>query len=87
MSNKITIRPYKGCSNKETYLVSNWLHEDEMSHNMLRRFSNNRYLFVRAKWFKEYLYELALENDISLWRAMPKIGLVNVNWSEVFKKK
>lgn len=87
MSNNITISPYKGWSNKETYLVSNWLHEDEMSHKMLKHYSKSRYVFVRSKWFKDYFYELALDCDISLWQDMPKIALANVNWSEIFRRK
>jgi len=87
MSNNITISPYKGWSNKDTYLVAKWLHEDEMSHKMLRRYSKNRYMFVRNRWFKDYFFELAIDCDISLWQDMPKIGLLNVNWSEIFRRK
>ena len=87
MKTNIIIRPYNGWSNQDTYLVQKWLHEDEMSLKMLKRYSKSRYVFVRARWLKDYFYELALDCDISLWQDMPKIGLLNVNWSEIIKRK
>jgi len=83
-----TISTYNGWSNRETWLASLWLNNDEVSYDLLQQAqSAGDSNFARADWLESSLRD-QLENiagDASLWCDLLNTAFHNVNWVEVIE--
>jgi hypothetical protein len=84
--NDTAIDTFNGWTNRETWLVSLWLNNDEASYEvLLKALGRKGSDFAKAEWLKSQLedlmYELPLE--ASLWSDLLGTALAKVNWLEV----
>lgn len=79
---------YNGWTNRETWLVSLWLNNDQGSYELLSEaLELNESNFVKAEWLetqlKDAMYDLPI--DASLWTDLLGTALTRVNWVEVME--
>jgi len=82
------VSTYNGWSNRETWLASLWLNNDQGSYEMLAEvLARSESDFKKAEWLKseieEEMYDLPLE--ASLWSDLLGTALTSVNWLEVIE--
>ncbi len=80
---------YNGWSNRETWLASLWLNNDEDSQELLRTAS--RYgdeLFDHADWLEKRLREQLEDtlDEASFWCDLINTAFNRINWFEVVEK-
>lgn len=80
---------YQGWSNKETWLASLWLNNDEGSYSVLKQaYSPDIEVWERAEWLESKLYnQLECEvGEASLWCDLLSTAFYRINWVEVIEK-
>ena len=83
-----TVTTYNGWSNRETWLVSLWLNNDEsLSSQLLGATRLQESVSVQAEWLAERIQEQLdwhLEDQgASLWTDMLRTAFYRVDWCEV----
>jgi len=83
-----TISTYNGWSNRETWLASLWLTNDQASYNLLleaQRAGDSD--FARADWLERELREQLNEEagDASMWADLLNTAFYRINWVEVIE--
>lgn len=86
-----TIQTYNGWSNRETWLASLWLTNDESLYSQLRaaKCLDERDA-IQAEWLAERVYEqldwYLEDEDAYLWVDMLRTAFNRVDWCEVIEK-
>jgi hypothetical protein len=86
--NDTAIDTYNGWTNRETWLVSLWLNNDQSSYGvLLEALGRNGYDFTKAEWLKSKLEDIMYDLPLgaSLWSDLLGTALAKVNWLEVIK--
>ena len=86
--NDTTTDTYNGWTNRETWLVSLWLSNDQASYSvLLEALELNESGHIKAEWLKSQLEDLVndLPLETSLWSDLLGTALAKVNWREVIK--
>ena len=79
---------YNGWTNRETWLVSLWLNNDQDNYKvLLEALERNETDFKRAEWLNSQLEDLMsdLPLEASLWSDLLGTALARVNWLEVIE--
>jgi hypothetical protein len=79
---------YNGWSNRETWLASLWLNNNQTSYLvLLEALERNESGFKKADWLKSQLEDLMndLSLEASLWSDLLSTALARVNWLEVIE--
>jgi len=83
-----TISTYNGWSNRETWLASLWLNNEEGSYELLRRACKRcKTDFERADWLEKQLRN-QLDNEAdeaSMWSDLLSTAFYRINWVEVIE--
>ncbi len=83
-----TISTYNGWSNRETWLASLWLTNDQPSYGLLlEALSSGDSDFARANWLEQQLREQLAEEagEASMWSDLLSTAFHRVNWVEVIE--
>jgi len=84
----IVANDYNGWSNRETWLASLWLTNDEFSYNVLTRaIKRHKTDFERADWLEQQVRrQLDCEaSDASLWSDLLSTAFARIDWVEVIE--
>lgn len=89
MSDIATISTYNGWSNRETWLASLWLNNDQDSQYVLLEAKHQGdELYDQASWLESQLRQ-QLEDELdnaSLWQDLLGTAFDRINWVEVIEK-
>ncbi len=83
-----TISTYNGWSNRETWLASLWLNNDEGSYELLLKACKRRTTdFERADWLEKQLRDQLDDEagDASMWSDLLSTAFYRINWVEVIE--
>ncbi len=83
-----TLSTYNGWSNRETWLASLWLTNDEASYEVLKRAHRvGDSDFDRADWLEKQLRDQLDDEagDASMWSDLLSTAFYRINWVEVIE--
>jgi hypothetical protein len=83
-----SIATYNGWSNRETWLASLWLNNDESSYELLlEACRRNTTDFERADWLEKLLRDQLDDEagDASFWSDLLSTAFSRINWVEVIE--
>ena len=81
-----TATNYNGWGNRETWLASLWLNNDERSYNLLIRAMKARESeFEQAEWLQSRLHDQLVceQGEASLWADLLATAFHRIDWLEV----
>ena len=82
------VATYNGWSNRETWLASLWLNNDESSYQLLLVALDDATTdFARADWLVKQLSDRLNDKagDVSLWSDLLSMAFYRINWVEVIE--
>ena len=88
MLNTTSQTTYNGWTNRETWLVSLWLNNDQASYQaLLQAYQQEDSKYTKAEWLQS---ELTLQLDdesseASLWSDLLSTSFSRINWVEVIE--
>ena len=83
-----TISTYNGWSNRETWLASLWLNNEESSYELLlQAYKRSSTDFERADWLEKQLRDQLDDEagDASMWSDLLSTAFYRINWVEVIE--
>jgi hypothetical protein len=85
-----TISTYHGWSNRETWLASLWLTNDESLYSQLRAAKRLEQVgSIQAEWLAERVYEqldwYLEDEEASMWVDIARTAFNRVDWCEVIE--
>ncbi len=84
----LTTSTYNGWSNRETWLASLWLNNDQSSYELLKEaIASGDSDFERADWLESQLREQLEDeaSDASMWSDLLNTAFYRINWVEVIE--
>lgn len=88
MSTTISTKAYNGWSNRETWLASLWLTNDQGSYALLlEAIRSGESDFARADWLERELRDQLVDEagDASMWSDLLSTAFYRINWVEVIE--
>jgi hypothetical protein len=86
--NNTESQTYNGWANRETWLSSLWLTNDEAGYELLvTACKQSGTLFAKADWLERQMREMLDEKcaDASLWSDLISTAFYRINWVEVIE--
>ena len=85
MNDLVALETYHGWSNRETWLASLWLNNDEGSYALLRETTRSGDVFEQAEFLEELLREQLNDeaSEPNMWCDLLNTAFSRINWLEV----